>query len=76
MTTKNDTPLSAEVPPPVESMGGRMVWLMRLVLALSARAVIYIDPAEPDRMVGVTHAAIVLYSVYSGALWLLSARRP
>ena len=75
MTTKNDTPLSAEVPPPIESMDGRMVCLMRLVLALSALAVIYIDPAEPDRMVGVTYAALVLYSLYSGALWLLSLRR-
>ncbi|HZB43944.1 MAG TPA: hypothetical protein VE360_01800, partial [Pyrinomonadaceae bacterium] len=75
MTTKNDTPLSAEVPPPIESMDGRMVCLMRLVLALSALAIIYIDPAQPDRMVGVTYAALVLYSAYSGVLCLLSFRR-
>lgn len=75
MMTKNDTPLSAGGPPPIESMDGRMVCLMRLVLALSALAIIYIDPAEPDRMVGATYAALVLYSVYSGVLCLLSFRR-
>ena len=54
-----------------ESVDDRMVCLMRLVLALSALAVIYIDPAEPDRFVAATYAALALYILYSAALYLL-----
>ena len=59
----------------VESMDAKMVCWMRLVLAVSALAIIYVDPAEPDRHVALTYAALVLYSAYSGALCLFAARR-
>jgi signal transduction histidine kinase len=49
-----------------------MVCAMRLLLALSALLIIYIDPAEPDRHVAVTYGALVLYSIYSAVLYYLS----
>jgi hypothetical protein len=42
-----------------------MICLMRLILALSALLIIYIDPAEPDRFVAITYVALVVYSLYS-----------
>ncbi len=59
----------------LESVDGRMVSLMRLILALSALLVIYIDPAEPDRFVAGTYGALVAYSLYSAFLYYLSVRR-
>jgi signal transduction histidine kinase len=58
-----------------ESVDDRMVCLMRLVLSLSALAVIYIDPSEPDRFVAATYAALALYILYSAALYLLPSLR-
>jgi signal transduction histidine kinase len=52
-----------------------MVCFMRLALAVSALAIIYVDPSEPDRLVPVTYAALVVYALYSGALYLLAVRR-
>ena len=51
-----------------------MVCLMRLLLAVSALVVVYLDPAEPDRLVRVTYAALILYTLYSAALYLLRVR--
>jgi signal transduction histidine kinase len=56
----------------IESVDDRMVCMMRLILALSALLIIYIDPAEPDRHVAVTYGALVLYSAYSAVLYYLS----
>ncbi|HEX8150248.1 MAG TPA: histidine kinase, partial [Pyrinomonadaceae bacterium] len=47
----------------------RMIGAMRLLLALSALLVIYIDPSEPDRFVTVTYATLALYSLYSALLY-------
>jgi signal transduction histidine kinase len=58
----------------LESVDNQMISLMRLILALSALTIIYIDPAEPDRFVAVTYAALVIYSAYSGLLFFLSVR--
>jgi signal transduction histidine kinase len=74
-TQKEDRSPHAHGPRPAELMDGRLVCWMRLVLALSALAVICLDPAEPDRLVAVTYASLALYSLYGFALWLLSARR-
>jgi hypothetical protein len=52
-----------------------MVSLMRLILALSALTIIYIDPSEPDRFVAITYGALILYSLYSAFLYFLSVRR-
>lgn len=58
----------------LESVDDRMISLMRLILALSALLIIYIDPSEPDRLVAVTYGALVVYSVYGGVLYYLSFR--
>ena len=47
---------------------------MRVLLALSALLVIYIDPLEPDRLVVPTYVALGGYAVYSVLLFFLSAR--
>src|SRR5215213_3970505 len=52
-----------------------MVCLMRLVLAVSALVIVYLDPAEPNRLVPVTYTALVLYTLYSAALYVLTLRR-
>ena len=57
-----------------ESVDGRLVCLMRLVLSLSALVIIYVDPSEPDRLVVATYAALALYLLYSAALLLASLR--
>ncbi|MBV8856056.1 MAG: GAF domain-containing protein [Acidobacteria bacterium] len=58
-----------------ESVDGRLVCLMRLVLSLSALAIIYVDPSEPDRLVAATYAALALYLLYSASLYLLASLR-
>jgi len=58
----------------LESVDDRMISLMRLILALSALLITYIDPSEPDRLVAVTYGALVVYSVYGSVLYYLSFR--
>jgi signal transduction histidine kinase len=53
------------------STDDRMIVLMRLVLAISALLIIYIDPAEPDRFVFATYLALILYTFYSGVFYFL-----
>lgn len=53
----------------------RMVCLMRLVLAVSALVIVYLDPAEPNRLVPLTYTALVLYTLYSATLYLLTLKR-
>ncbi len=60
----------------LESVDDRMISLMRLILALSALLIIKIDPLQPDRSTALTYSALVLYSLYSAALFLLALRRP
>jgi len=62
-------------PFPLESVDDRMIALMRLILALSALLIIYIDPSEPDRLVAVTYGALVAYSLYGAVLYFLSIRQ-
>jgi signal transduction histidine kinase len=47
---------------------------MRLILALSALVIIFIDPSEPDRLVFVTYGALLFYSAYSALLYLFAMR--
>ena len=54
----------------------RMISAMRLVLASVALLVIYIDPSQPDRLVELTYFLLVLYTVYSGAIYVLSLVSP
>src|SRR5919106_2337601 len=58
----------------IESVDERLVNVTRLTLALSALIIIYVDPSEPDRLVNVTYAALALYTVYSGLVYVLSIR--
>lgn len=59
----------------LESVDNQMISMMRLILALSALLIIYIDPSEPDHYVAITYGALVLYSAYSAVLYFLSLRR-
>lgn len=56
------------------SVDDRLICSMRLVLACSALAIIFIDPSEPDRLVSVTYSALFFYVAYSGVLNLLALR--
>src|SRR5215213_2500552 len=58
----------------LESVDARKVCLMRFVLALSALVIIFFDPSEPDRFAALTYAALLLYTVYSGLLYLIALR--
>jgi len=59
----------------IESVDERLVNLTRLVLAMSALIIIYVDPSEPDRLVKVTYTTLALYTFYSACVYFLS-RRP
>lgn len=52
----------------------RMVAVMRFVLAFSALLIIYIDHAEPDRLVFATYLALISYTLYSAAIYFFLAR--
>jgi signal transduction histidine kinase len=58
----------------LEPVDNQMISMMRLILALSALTIIYIDPSEPDRFVAVTYVALILYSIYSAVLYFLAVR--
>lgn len=51
-----------------------MISLMRLILALSALLITFIDPSEPDRLVAVTYGSLVVYSIYGAVLYYVSLR--
>jgi hypothetical protein len=53
-----------------ELIDNRMIAAMRLVLAASALAVIYIDPEEPSRFIATTYGAFILYTLYSASLYI------
>ncbi|HJU56207.1 MAG TPA: histidine kinase [Pyrinomonadaceae bacterium] len=48
---------------------------MRLTLAFSALTIIFIDPSEPNRLVALTYAALVVYVIYSAVIFLSSVYR-
>jgi len=56
----------------IDSLDERLVNLTRFILAFSAFIIIYFDPSEPDRLVNVTYAALALYTLYSGIVYVLS----
>ena len=47
------------------SLDGRMIAFMRCVLAITALAIIYIDPTEPTRFVELTYTSLTAYCIYS-----------
>lgn len=56
------------------SVDDRLIGSIRLILACSALAIIFIDPSEPDRFVYVTYSALFLYVAYSTLVYLLALR--
>ena len=54
----------------------RLICATRLVLAVSALIVTFIDPSEPNRFVELTYLALIGYGIYSFILYVLSVRRP
>jgi signal transduction histidine kinase len=53
---------------PESSLDGRMVALMRMLLALSGLLIIWIEPSEPARLVVLTYGSLAAYFFYSLAL--------
>jgi signal transduction histidine kinase len=60
---------------PFASVDNVIIALMRLILALAALLIIYLDPVEPDRYVTITYATLASYVAYSMALYVLAWRR-
>jgi signal transduction histidine kinase len=58
----------------IESLDERLVNFTRLILASAALIIIYADPSEPDRLVNITYAALALYTVYSGIVYVVFLR--
>ncbi len=58
----------------IESVDERLVNVTRLVLALSALIIIYLDPSEPDRLVNITYTTLALYTVYSAHVYFSCLR--
>ena len=64
-----------EPPDLIQAVDDRMIGLVRLLLALAALVIIFVDPHEPDKNVALTYLSLVLYTVYSAAVYALSLRR-
>jgi signal transduction histidine kinase len=56
------------------TFNNKMIATMRLVLASSALLIVYLDPSEPDRLIPVTYATLILYTAYCAALFTLAGR--
>ena len=52
----------------------RRISALRIVLALSALFVTYVDPSAPDRFVGFTYLALIGYASYSFVIYFLAVR--
>jgi signal transduction histidine kinase len=65
---------TAKSAPRLDTVDVRMVSLMRCVLALSGLVIIFIDPTEPARYVEVTYISLVVYAVWSLALFFAAGR--
>ena len=62
---------------PIGSVDARMIGVMRCLLALSALAIVALDPTESRRFVSVTAIAVLAYGLWSAAsLWLATRRVP
>jgi hypothetical protein len=58
----------------LESVDNQIVCLMRLLLAVSALAITFIDPTSPDRFLEITYTVLIGYCLYSAILYFLSRR--
>ena len=48
---------------------------LRVLLSMSALLIIIIDPTEPSRFTGLTHAALAAYILYSLVIYMFARRR-
>ncbi len=53
----------------LESVDNQIVCLMRVLLAVSALIITFIDPTSPDRWVETTYAVLIGYCLYSVILY-------
>lgn len=58
----------------LESVDNRIVCLMRLLLAVLALIITFVDPTSPDRLVEITYFVLLAYCIYSAILYFLSRR--
>lgn len=58
----------------LESVDNRIVCLMRVLLAVSALLITFIDPTSPDRFSEITYAVLIGYCLYSILLYFLARR--
>ena len=58
----------------LDTVDVRMVALMRCVLVFSGLAIIWVDPTEPARLVGLTYASLAVYGMWALALFATAAR--
>jgi len=58
----------------LESVDDRIICLMRLLLAVLALAITFIDPTSPDRLVGITYGLLICYCLYSAIFYFLARR--
>ena len=58
----------------IESVDNRIVCLMRIMLAVSALVVIFIDPISPHRFSELTDAVLISYCLYSIFLYFWARR--
>lgn len=58
----------------IEAVDDRIICLMRLLLAVSALTITFIEPASSDRLVGITHTLLIGYCLYSAVFHFLARR--
>jgi signal transduction histidine kinase len=60
---------------PIGSIDARMIDVMRCVLALSALAIVYVDPSETRHFVALSKVSVFIYLLWSVVSLFLAARR-
>ncbi len=60
--------------PRLDTVDARMVSLVRCVLVLAGLSIIWVDPTEPARFVELTYISLVVYGIWSVALFLSAGR--
>src|SRR5678816_1956530 len=66
--------ISTTLPLTVRWIDLRKISVMRVILALSALLVIYVDPSESSRFSGLAFFFLTGYVVYSIAIWAMAIR--
>ena len=60
----------------LSALDDRKIAMLRLVFAVSALFLIFLDPTQLDRQIGLTNFALVLYTAHSVAIyWIASLRK-